>query len=85
MKPPHAHPWRRIAHPAKFKQYQATVARVPLKQWRMEEAARLGLSESAIAMRMSRGSYPLLRIIRESPRRVFVEVEKQDTQTTQPQ
>ena len=43
-----------------------------MKEWRRNEAARLGTSESNIAMRLKRGKYPHLRIRRENPRIVFV-------------
>jgi hypothetical protein len=43
-----------------------------LKVWRREEAARIGLSESAVAMRMSRGRYRHLKLIREHARLIWV-------------
>ena len=43
-----------------------------MKAWRMEEAARCGVSESAIAMRLKRGQYPVMGIERRSTRDVMV-------------
>lgn len=43
-----------------------------MKSWRRAEAERLGLSESAIAMRIARGKYPDLRTYHVNQRVVFV-------------
>ena len=45
-----------------------------MKQWRLAEAARWGVGEHAIAMRLKRGQYPLLKVRRVNKRIVFVEV-----------
>ena len=43
-----------------------------MKQWRMEEAARHGVGESAIAMRLSREQYPGVKLLRRNRRDVRV-------------
>lgn len=47
---------------------------IPLKQWRCEEAKRLGISPRSVAVRMSRGKYPELqtRLRRVNARTIFV-------------
>lgn len=43
-----------------------------MKEWRMAEAARLGISESGVINRLSRGFYPTLRVRRVNARVIFV-------------
>ena len=45
---------------------------IQMKQWRAHEARKHGVSESAIAMRLSRGGYPDLQTRRLNQRIVFV-------------
>jgi hypothetical protein len=49
-------------------------AEIPLKQWVYEEAARCGVTISAIWMRRSRGKYPRLRERRKTSYRIFVRI-----------
>jgi hypothetical protein len=46
--------------------------KVPLKYWVRDEAARLGISASAIYARVARGKYPALKLQRENKRVVYV-------------
>jgi len=48
---------------------------IPMKRWRMEEARKEGVCDIAIAMRLTRGKYPDLKIRRHNKRVVFVEVD----------
>jgi len=50
---------------------------IPLKQWCAEEAAAEGVSPHAIWMRLSRGKYPNVQLIRRNQRVIFVDMEKQ--------
>lgn len=50
---------------------------IPMKQWRSEEASRLGVSEACIQNRLVRNKekyYPNLRLRRVNQRVVFVQV-----------
>lgn len=47
----------------------------PLKHWVLGEAAREGVKESAIYMRIRRGKYPELKLRRVNQRVVFVQLE----------
>ena len=48
------------------------MSEIPLKLWRMNQAALEGVSESAVAMKMKRGGYKGLRLKRINARVVFV-------------
>jgi hypothetical protein len=43
-----------------------------LKAWKIDEAARHGVTPSAIQMRLKRGRYPGISLLRLNPRLVFV-------------
>ena len=45
---------------------------VPMKQWRMTEAERLGLSETGVDYRLRSGKYPNLNVRRVNKRVVWV-------------
>lgn len=47
---------------------------IPFKQWRIEEAQRLGISVSTLNMRLSRGTVPYPPVRRVNKRIVFVKV-----------
>ena len=51
-----------------------------MKQWRMEEAERCGVTDTAIAQRLGTGWYPKLKIRRVNQRVVFVTVERKENQ-----
>lgn len=45
---------------------------IPMKQWRLEEARRANVCDTAIAHRLRAGKYPALKIRRVNRRVVFV-------------
>ena len=45
---------------------------IPMKQWRYEQAALAGVTETAIANRIAVGRYPNLKTLRFNKRVVFV-------------
>lgn len=49
---------------------------IRMKEWRQREAKLLGASENAVAMRLSRGQYPDLKIRRVNARVVYVTDER---------
>lgn len=51
---------------------KAATGEITMKEWRMQEAQRLGIVESAVAMRLMRGFYPDLNIRRINGRARFV-------------
>lgn len=56
---------------------RALPGEVSMKEWRLAEARRLGIGPSGVAMRLSKGKYPGLRLRVANARRVFVAVENQ--------
>jgi hypothetical protein len=50
---------------------------IPLKQWCAEEAERCDVTPSAIYLRLMRGKYPNVQLIRRNQRVVFVEKDKE--------
>jgi len=49
---------------------------IPLKQWCAEEAMVEHVSPHAIWMRLSRGKYPHVQLIRKNGRVIFVDMDK---------
>jgi len=47
--------------------------KLPLKQWKMEQAERDGVTVSAITMRKSRGKYRAIKFLKLGTRTIFVE------------
>ena len=63
----------RIVRPHSWKQ---------MKAWRIEEAAKLGIGESAVSMRLARGKYKhLISIRRKNPRVVLVRPNESSSHT----
>lgn len=53
---------------------------ITMKQWQIEEAARIGLTRSAVAMRLTRGKYPHLQVRRVNRRVAYVRVDQKPTE-----
>lgn len=51
---------------------QKLFRRLPLKEWLSEESARLGIVPHAVRMRMERGKYPEVTVIRKNARVIDV-------------